>query len=101
MSSANASTQKVSVILNGPHDWEKWLHVIQYRTEQDGTWQYIDPSLPSEPEMLSDMLATKLGKTSKVSRISRQRPQMIVSLHSRPNPMNSKISHRKWDPSPP
>ena len=43
-----ASTQKVTIILDGTHAWHDWLEVVKTKARAGKVWEYIDPSLPAD-----------------------------------------------------
>jgi hypothetical protein len=46
-----SSTQKVSVTLNGPSDWDEWLEVVKTQALAGKVWDYIDPSKDEVPTL--------------------------------------------------
>ena len=48
-----ASTTTKTVILDVPSDWEPWLFVVKTIADGGDTWQYLDPGLAAEPNVLN------------------------------------------------
>src|SRR2546427_10429063 len=44
MSNIQASTQRVSVILNGPNDWNEWIEILKTKAMAGEIWELMDPS---------------------------------------------------------
>jgi len=63
-----STSQKISVTLNGPSDWDEWLEVIKTLALAGKVWDYIDPSkdevpaleepLPPQPKDVNDQVNT-------------------------------------------
>ena len=43
--------QKISVILNNPADWDKWIKIIKTQALVGKVWQYLDPSEDTVPAL--------------------------------------------------
>jgi transposase InsO family protein len=63
-----STSQKISVTLNGPSDWDEWIEVVKTLALAGKVWDYIDPSkdevpaleepLPPQPSDVNDQVAT-------------------------------------------
>ena len=36
------SAQHVTVILNDPNDWEKWLEIVKLKTWEHDIWEFVN-----------------------------------------------------------
>jgi hypothetical protein len=45
MSNIQASIQRVSVILNGPNDWNEWIEILKTKAMAGEIWELVDPSI--------------------------------------------------------
>jgi len=62
------SSQKISVTLNSPSDWDEWIEVIKTQALVGKVWDYVDPSkdqvpaleepLPPQPKDVNDQAST-------------------------------------------
>ena len=39
------SAQCVTVILNGPNDWEEWLEIIKSKTWEHDIWEFVNSAM--------------------------------------------------------
>ena len=39
---AVTSAQRVTVILNGPNDWEEWLEIIKSKAQEHDIWGFVN-----------------------------------------------------------
>lgn len=46
-----STSQKISVTLNGPSDWDEWIEVIKTLALAGKVWDYIDPSKDEVPAL--------------------------------------------------
>lgn len=44
-------SQKTSIMLNGPNDWDKWLGVIRTKANGADIWVYIDPAIKEDDKL--------------------------------------------------
>jgi hypothetical protein len=61
-------SQKISVTLNGPSDWDEWIKVVKTLALIGKVWDYVDPTkdevpaleepLPPQPKDVNDQTAT-------------------------------------------
>jgi hypothetical protein len=49
------SSQKISVTLNSPSDWDEWVEVIQTQALAGDVWDYVDPSKDQVPTLEEPM----------------------------------------------
>lgn len=71
------SSQKISVTLNSPSDWDEWIEVIKTQALVGKVWDYVDPSkdqvpaleepLPPEPKNVNAQ-ATTFGQLNQEQR---------------------------------
>jgi len=38
------SAQRVTVILNGPNDWEEWLEIVKSKAREHDIWGFVNPA---------------------------------------------------------
>jgi hypothetical protein len=66
--SITMSSQKISVTLNSPSDWDEWIEVIKTQALAGKVWDYVDPlkdqvpaleePLPPQPRDVNAQAAT-------------------------------------------
>src|SRR5271156_1396303 len=92
------SSQKISVTLNSPSDWDEWIEVIKTQALTGKVWDYVDPSkdevptlhepLPPQPSDVNAEAAT-LGHLSQEEReeyrILRQDYKCQRDLYDKPD----------------
>ena len=39
------SAQRVTVILNSPNNWEKWLEIIKSKAQEHDIWEFVNPAM--------------------------------------------------------
>ena len=52
----NGSPAKAAVILDTPKDWDEWIFLVETKATYSDVWQYINPKLSPEPELLKKPL---------------------------------------------
>jgi hypothetical protein len=45
---ASITTQRVTVTLSGPSDWDEWIEIIKTKAMGNKIWEYVDPSTPKD-----------------------------------------------------
>jgi hypothetical protein len=53
-----STSQKISVILNSPADWDEWIEVIMTQALAGKVWEYLDPSQDEVPTLQEPALPT-------------------------------------------
>lgn len=46
-----STSQKVSITLNGPSDWDEWIEVVKTQALAGKVWEYIDPTKDEVPTL--------------------------------------------------
>jgi tRNA(Ser,Leu) C12 N-acetylase TAN1 len=49
-------SQNISVTLNGPSDWDKWVEVVKTLALVSKVWDYINPSKDEVPTLEEPLL---------------------------------------------
>ena len=50
------SSQKISVALNSPSDWDEWIEIIKTQALAGKVWGYVDPSKDQVPTLEEPLL---------------------------------------------
>jgi hypothetical protein len=45
MSDQTTSAQRVTVILNGPNDWDEWIEIIKAKARSGMIWEFVNPAI--------------------------------------------------------
>jgi hypothetical protein len=53
-----SSSQKVTVILSSPDDWDEWIEVVKTQALAGKVWEYLDPSKDEVPILQEPALPT-------------------------------------------
>jgi hypothetical protein len=46
-----STIQKISVILDGPADWDEWIEIVKTLALAGKVWDYVDPSKDEVPAL--------------------------------------------------
>ena len=59
------SAQRVTVILNGPNDWEEWLKIIKSKTWEHDIWGFMNSAM-----LKTDVLNLEVPEISKTTDVN-------------------------------
>jgi hypothetical protein len=53
-----STSQKISVILNSPADWDEWIEIIKTQALAGKVWQHLDPFEDNVPALEEPVVPT-------------------------------------------
>ena len=45
MTTTTISAQRVTIILNGPNDWDEWIEIIKVKARSGMIWEFVNSSI--------------------------------------------------------
>src|SRR5205809_7613420 len=83
------NTQKMSIILSGPKDWDDWIKVVKTKALVAKIWDYVDPDVSpekvlSEPNEPTHQIVNPTAKSiDNLNQLQLQRLHILLSKYTR------------------